>query len=202
MTATARKSKYHHGDLREALIGAAFDGISAAGAEGFTMADACRIAGVSTAAPYRHFKDRDELLSEVTARAFATLHERDKAACEAAGEGTVAGIVALGRSYVTFAIDHPGLFRLMFGDRQAVSDAPQVQACGFECFNYVISQVALFCKNHEVPGDPLQIATSLWTYVHGMSSLSIDGKYDVVSEGVDVFALMEDVTPKLLGYRP
>ena len=47
MTAAARKSKYHHGDLREALISAAFDGISAAGADGFTMADACRIAGVS-----------------------------------------------------------------------------------------------------------------------------------------------------------
>ncbi len=196
--ATTKKS-YHHGDLREALIKAAFEEISQSGAEGFTMADACRIAGVSTAAPYRHFKDRDELLADVTALGFQILHARDKEACEAAGEGTVDGIIALGKSYVGFAVDHPGLFRLMFGQNPKVAAAENVELCGHECFSYVIGQVALYFQKNDRPGNPLEIATSLWTYVHGMSSLSIDRKYETVSTGIDVEKLLEDVTPRLLG---
>lgn len=165
------------------------------------MADACRIAGVSTAAPYRHFKDRDELLADVTARGFQTLHERDKKACEAAGEGTIAGIIALGKSYVQFAVDYPGLFRLMFSQNPNISEAENVQQCGFECFSYVIGQVALYYKKSGLPGNPMDVATSLWTYVHGMSSLSIDRKYEVVAASVDVEKLLEDVTPRLLGQR-
>jgi AcrR family transcriptional regulator len=61
---------YHHGNLKEALLKAALDLIAQKGAAGFTFADAARMAGVSPAAPYRHFRDRDELLSSIAQRGF------------------------------------------------------------------------------------------------------------------------------------
>ena len=59
--AVRAKSGYHHGDLREALVRTSYDLVCRQGAENFTLAEACRLAGVSTAAPYKHFKDRDEV---------------------------------------------------------------------------------------------------------------------------------------------
>src|SRR5215813_2796738 len=61
---------YHHGNLKEALLQAALDLIAQKGAAGFTFADAARMAGVSPAAPYRHFRDRDELLASIALRGF------------------------------------------------------------------------------------------------------------------------------------
>ena len=70
------KDRYHHGDLREALIQATTTLVEERGAENFSLADACRCAGVSTAAPYRHFRDKEEILEEIAARGFDTLTER------------------------------------------------------------------------------------------------------------------------------
>ena len=66
----AKRTGYHHGNLKEALLQAALGLIAEKGAAGFTFADAARMAGVSAAAPYRHFRDRDELLSSIAQRGF------------------------------------------------------------------------------------------------------------------------------------
>ncbi|HEX5958629.1 MAG TPA: helix-turn-helix domain-containing protein, partial [Hyphomicrobiaceae bacterium] len=66
----ARKASYHHGGLREALIAATRRLVMERGAENFTLADACRVAGVTTAAPYRHFRSKQEILEEITSRGF------------------------------------------------------------------------------------------------------------------------------------
>ncbi|HEX5998570.1 MAG TPA: helix-turn-helix domain-containing protein, partial [Hyphomicrobiaceae bacterium] len=65
-----RKASYHHGGLREALIAATRQLVMERGAENFTLADACRVAGVTTAAPYRHFRSKQEILEEITSRGF------------------------------------------------------------------------------------------------------------------------------------
>src|SRR5688572_13022768 len=67
-TRGGRKAPYHHGDLREALIAATRRLVMERGAEDFTLADACRVAGVTTAAPYRHFRSKQEILEEIAAR--------------------------------------------------------------------------------------------------------------------------------------
>jgi len=192
------KGRYHHGDLREALIAASCALVAERGADNFLLSDACRLAGVSTAAPYKHFKDRDEILEEVAARGFDALGERSIAAVVAEGEGTLAGIIAMGEAYVQFAIDEQHLFRLMFGQRQAVKTSETVQADGKRCFSGVIDQVGRYCEANDVPGDPREIAIRLWTFVHGAASLLIDEDYAVVAPELDVMRMIREATPLML----
>lgn len=193
------KAKYHHGDLREALIAAAYQLVNESGAENFSLADACRCAGVSTAAPYRHFKDREALLAEVTARGFDAMSVKHRAAVEARGEGTLEGIIAMGQAYVAFADEQQGIFRLMFGQDPALAEFPHVAETGANCFGYLIEQVAKYCVANGHPRNANAIAAELWTFVHGASSLLIDGKYARVTPGLDVNAMIAQATPLLLG---
>lgn len=195
------KAKYHHGDLREALVQASYDLVLMKGAENFTLAEACRLAGVSTAAPYKHFKDRDEVLALIVARGFDRMSEKSMRAVEAAGVGTLAGIIAMGRAYVHFAVENEKLFRLMFGQHPVVKTDKDVVGEGMGCFSKVIEQVAVYCERNDVAGDPNEIAIRLWTFVHGASSLLIDGDYAVVAPALDVDELLETTTPRLLGHE-
>ena len=192
------KAKYHHGDLRGALIAATRQLVEEKGAENFTLADACRAAGVSTAAPYRHFRDREEILAEVTAEGFEQLSERSMAAVSEKGVGTLDGIVAMGHSYVQFALDNQAVFRLMFGQNPAIKGTEPVTGEGRACFGLVIEQVQIYCEKNDVPGDAAVIAVKLWTFVHGAASLLIDEDYEKVAPGIDVWGLIADTTPGLL----
>jgi len=192
------KSKYHHGDLREALVQASYDLVAVHGAENFTLAEACRLAGVSTAAPYKHFKDRDEVLGLIVTRGFDRMSEQSMRAVEAAGVGTLAGIVAMGRAYVDFAVTNEKLFRLMFGQHPAIKSDEEVIGEGMGCFSKVIAQVAIYCERNGVPGNPDELAVRLWTFVHGAASLLIDGDYGIVAPDLDVDALIEGAAPRLL----
>ncbi|MEM9591796.1 MAG: TetR/AcrR family transcriptional regulator [Pseudomonadota bacterium] len=193
------KSKYHHGDLREALLHASYDLVEMHGAENFTLAEACRLAGVSTAAPYKHFKDRDEVLGLIVTRGFNRMSDQSMTAVEAAGVGTLAGIVAMGQAYVRFAVENENVFRLMFGQHPVIKTNEVVVGEGMGCFSKVIEQVAIYCERNGVSGNPDEIAVRLWTFVHGAASLLIDGDYAVVAPGLDVDALIERTSPSLLG---
>lgn len=192
------KAKYHHGDLREGLIMAAYQSVNDDGADVFSLADACKLAGVSTAAPYRHFKNREEILAEVTARGFDTMTANARAAVEEKGEGTLDGIVAMGQAYLAFADAQRGVFRLMFGQTPSLGNVEQVVETGANCFGYLIEQITKYCEKSGFEQDADTIAVDLWTLVHGASSLLIDGKYDRVTPGIDVNALIARATPLLL----
>ena len=193
------KARYHHGELREALITATRKLVEERGAENFTLADACRAAGVTTAAPYRHFQGKQEILAEIASRGFDELKTRSMAVVAEKGEGTLEGIIALGQSYVAFAVTETAVFRLMFGQEPSLKQAKPVVGTGQDCFVHVINQVALYCKRNNVRGDAQQIALSLWTFVHGAASLLIDQDYDTVAPGIDVNQLIAAATPGLLG---
>jgi AcrR family transcriptional regulator len=193
-----RKGNYHHGELREALIAAARQLVIERGAENFSLADACRVAGVSTAAPYRHFRDKQEILEEIAARGFDELAARDMAALEAYGTGTLEGIVAMGQAYVQFAVDETAIFRLMFGQDPVLKQAVAVRDQGHACFSAVIAQVEAYCQSHGVDGDARLIAVKLWTFVHGAASLVIDGDYAVIAPDLDVDAMIAAAAPGLL----
>ena len=195
------KAKYHHGDLREALIAAAYQLVNKSRADRFSLADGCRLAGVSTAAPYRHFKDREEILAEVSARGFETMSANHARAVEEKGEGTLEGIIAMGQAYVAFAAEQQGVFRLMFGDPTAMAEYQHVVENGTTCFGYLIEQVTRYCENHGLERDAREIAIGLWTFVHGASSLLNDGKYDRITPGLDVNDLIAETAPLLLGQR-
>ena len=196
-----RKKAFHHGDLREALIAATRRLLVERGADGFTLADACRLAGVSTAAPYKHFRDKQEILQEIVERAFGDMTQRSLNAAAEAGEGTLDAIIAIGRSYLAFAVDEPAVFRFMFGHNAAVKHQPSVERSGRECFAKVIEQVATYCRRERVPGDPEMLALELWTFVHGAACLVLDDDFEMVAPGLDVGSMIAGVTPRLLHGR-
>jgi AcrR family transcriptional regulator len=193
-----RKARYHHGELREALIRATRQLVEERGAENFTLADACRLAGVTTAAPYRHFKGKQEILEEIASRGFDDMRKQAMAMVAQKGEGTLQGIIAMGQAYVAFAVQETAVFRLMFGQEPSLKKAMHVVGSGHACFANVIDQVALYCKRNKVRGDAQEIALKLWTFVHGAASLLIDQDYDAVAPNIDVNRLIASATPGLL----
>ena len=198
-SAVRPKNKFHHGDLREALIAATCELLVEHGPDGFSLADACRRAGVTTAAPYKHFRDKQEILEEIVLRGFEELTAANAKAVDEGGPGTVAGITAMGMSYLDFAVAQPAVFRLMFGHKSAIKEVKQIDETGNQCLKNVIEQVAAYCRKHGHTADAEKIAIRLWTFVHGASSLQLDGDYERVAPGVNVHDLIADVTPKLLG---
>ncbi len=192
------KAGYHHGDLKGALISAATQLVKEQGAENFSLADACRLAGVSTAAPYRHFRDREELMAEVTARGFEALSQNNMQAVAAYEDGTVEAIVAMGQAYLEFAVTQQSLFRLMFGQDPALAGIETVADKGRDCFGKLISQITKYCEINDIDGDPNAIALKMWTFVHGASALMIDGKYDLMAPGTDIKAMIADTVPLIL----
>src|ERR1700742_617587 len=105
---------YHHGNLKEALLQAALDLISKKGPAGFTFADAARMAGVSPAAPYRHFRDRDELIASIAQRGFEQFEQLLTQAWDDGRPDTVAAFERVGKAYLAFARAEPAFYSAMF----------------------------------------------------------------------------------------
>lgn len=202
LSKVARKAPYHHGDLRETLIAATRQLVMERGAENFTLADACRAAGVTTAAPYRHFRSKQEILEEIASRGFDEMRAMAMAVVAEKGAGTLEAIVAMGQAYVAYATSETAVFRLMFGQEPSLKKAAHVTGKGHDCFAHLIEQITLYCQRSRVRGDALEIALRLWTFVHGAASLQIDQDYLVIAPDLDVDRLIADATPGLLGTAP
>src|SRR5690348_15474902 len=114
------KQSYHHGDLRQALLDAALELLEKQGPEALVLREVARRAGVSHNAPYRHFASREELLAGLAARGFGEFGKRVQSA-QGGGKGT-----GMGEAYVGFALEHPQLFRLMFGGVVRLGSDPQL----------------------------------------------------------------------------
>ncbi|TDU02472.1 TetR family transcriptional regulator [Streptomyces sp. 846.5] len=176
---TPEKSRYHHGDLRAALLGAAMDLLEEDGGS-LSLRAVARRAGVSPAAPYRHFADKEALESELAAAGFADLRQRLLGAADAL-PATPEEFALLAVGYVRFALDRPVLFRLMFGDPCSdTEDARTVAAAELRAY-------VLACVNEAFPGaDAEALATAGWSLVHGLAFLHLDGKLPSADpEGVD-----------------
>src|SRR5258708_19548070 len=105
---------YHHGNLKETLIRAALDLIARKGPSGFTFAEAARFAGVSPAAPYRHFRDRDELLANVALRGFVLFEAALTRAWDDGRPDPFSAFERMGRAYLDFARTEPAYYSAMF----------------------------------------------------------------------------------------
>jgi len=175
----AKKRGYHHGDLRAALLDAAERLVARQGPLEFTLADASRMAGVSTAAPYRHFVDKEDLLDAVRARGFARLTAGMRAEIVALGRpGTVDDIAAIGRAYVRFAIAEPEIFRLMFGRRHQPEPSTDVFEAGEACFGTLLERVEHWRAREGLIAPPTAaVALPLWSLVHGIATLQIDTSF-------------------------
>ncbi|PSR70182.1 TetR family transcriptional regulator [Nocardia sp. MDA0666] len=168
---------YHHGDLPNALVRAAIELLEEGGASELSLRGAARRAGVSTAAPYRHFADRDALLSAVAAVGY-----RDLAAHLAAVHPERVDTGSLGDiavAYVRFALTRPGMFRVMFTE-SCDTTGPERVAAVEAIHQYLESLV----RQTFPDADPEPTATAMWALVHGLAFLHLDGKLDASSEKV------------------
>jgi AcrR family transcriptional regulator len=200
MATTGKKRGYHHGDLKAALTDAAWELVRTQGTLDVTLAAASRMAGVSTAAPYRHFADKEALLDAVRARGFAALTERMRAAAAAvAAPGTTADVVAIGQAYVRFAHDEPAVFRLMFGSRQAPRPDALSRQVGEQCFGTLLERVDLW-RAAAGGGEPdtHALALPLWSLVHGVATLEIDGDFEAVAPSAEPETIVARTTRSFL----
>ncbi|MGF1649067.1 MAG: TetR/AcrR family transcriptional regulator [Hyphomicrobiaceae bacterium] len=194
----AGRGAYHHGKLRDVLIDAAWDMILEQGAERFSLADACRRAGVSTAAPYKHFRDRDEIFEIVVQRGFDRMTDQAIAEVRRIGEGTRDGVVEMLITYYRFATAHPSIFRLMFGQQPAIKCASEVIGSGRSGCEKILDQIRLFCVAEAIDADPMELFIPSWTFIHGAACLTIDEDYACVAPGVDVEDMLRRKLPLLL----
>src|SRR3981189_1582385 len=125
---------YHHGNLKEALLQAALNLIAQKGAAGFTFADAARMAGVSPAAPYRHFRDRDELLSSIAQRGFEQFEALLTKAWDDGRPDTVSAFERVGRAYLAFAREEPAFYSAMLESGVPVDLNPTLLAASERAF--------------------------------------------------------------------
>jgi AcrR family transcriptional regulator len=168
---------YHHGNLREALVTAALDLIARKGPAGFTFAEAARAAGVSAAAPYRHFRDRDALMADVARRGFELFEQRLAAAWDDGRPNALAALDAMGRAYLAFARDEPAYFSAMFESGLPFEAHPQVREVGDRALSVLRRACEVVVAT--VPADKrppaMMMALHIWSLSHGIASLFARG---------------------------
>ncbi|MFZ3562351.1 TetR/AcrR family transcriptional regulator [Streptomyces sp. BH055] len=162
---------YHHGDLRAACLRAARELLEEDGSAALSMRAVARRAGVSPTAPYRHFEDREALVSAVASEGYRELAEQLLAAHPSPVTPNELAEIAV--AYVRFALDHPALFRAMFAEPCDPANEERVAATA-AITDYVRDTV-----RRAVPGaDPDTLWTPVWALVHGLAFLHLDGKFD------------------------
>jgi AcrR family transcriptional regulator len=164
---------YHHGNLKEALIRAALVLIAKKGPAGVTFAEAARWAGVSPAAPYRHFRDRDELLADVARRGFEQFEAALTHAWASGRPDVFTAFDRIGKAYLQFARSEPAFYSAMFEAGIPLESSPELREAGERSFN-VLRQateqlVATMPKQNRPP--VLMMALHIWALSHGIASL-------------------------------
>lgn len=194
---SARRDTYHHGDLKRALTDAALGLVTEKGPRGFTLREVARRAGVSAAAPYRHFADRAQLLAAVATQGFVQLHT---ALSDTAGATDLTRqALDMGRAYVRWAVDHPDYYQVMFGSELDKSDNPELLTAAARAFDDLLDAIEK-CQQAELmpSGDPREIAGPTWSLLHGVSTLTIGSELSHVGIGEDPQALTERALRALL----
>ena len=187
---------YHHGNLREALIGAALDLISQKGPAGFTFAEAARQAGVSPAAPYRHFRDRDALMADVARQGFERFAERLAQAWDEGRPGPMLALDRLGRAYLRFAREAPAYFSAMFESGVPVAKHRDLHEASERAFA-VLRQACegIVAALPQVKRPPaLMMALHIWALSHGIASLFARGDAARRSLPISAEELLEAAT--------
>jgi len=164
---------YHHGNLREALVDAALELIGSKGAAGFTFAEAARTAGVSPAAPYRHFRDRDALMADVAQRGFEKLADRLAKAWDTGRPNPLAALHNLGRAYLAFANDEPALYTAMYEAGLPPDLNPELAVAGDKALAVLRDACETLCATLPPDKRPpvTMVSLHIWALAHGMASL-------------------------------
>jgi AcrR family transcriptional regulator len=190
---TSGQSAYHHGDLRSACLFAALELLEDGDETTLSLREVARRAGVSANAPYRHYADKDALLAALAVHGYELLREDLIAA---AAKDTDGQVVEISLAYVHFALDHPAVFRLMFGHpcnrtRQDVKDAA----------NATSAVLAEQIRGTAPKAEAEAFLLGVWAIVHGLATLILDGKVVSADKPRAMEAVVTDVVRTMTAPR-
>src|SRR5262245_56512178 len=201
-TRRQRKS-YHHGDLPLSLVDVAKTLIADRGLEGFTLREVARRVGVTHVAAYRHYADRRALLAAVAEHGFHQLRRRLDAARKKAPESLEPRMRAILAAYLQFCWDEPALTHVMFGPRLSrAGEFPRLEAAVESSLGIIAETIAAHAPPQALQRrSARQMGITLWTFVHGFSTLSYDkAAYPTARQAAGAFD--DALTPMLIGMFP
>ena len=193
------RCNYHHGDLRNALIIAAAELIERDGTLDFSMAEAAASAGVSAAAPYRHFADKEELLRAVRELAFLGLGYAADGIVSEYPRGSAEGILAMGHMYLAYAREKRAFFSLMWEDRGDIAERRDNVSEEHGGFMVLVDLVRAFCEaNGHASVNSLHLATQIWSTGHGIATLEANQLLDLFDRSIQPEALLDQSVRTML----
>ena len=184
--------KYHHGDLKNALIEAGIEILASEGVGGLSLRKVAKQAGVSHAAPYAHFTDKQALIAAISTEGFKQLYLQIKAVKETYRTNPEALLIETAWTYVQFALNEPDRFKLMFSSvlekEKDYSDYVEISQNNFR----QLVEIVEICQQADVlqRGASDLIALRLWGTVHGFTSLLLEGQ---ISHAVLEKASLKDI---------
>ena len=168
--------RYHHGDLRNALIEGAGRVLVEKGTCGFSLREVAKVTGVSHAAPYRHFRDKAALLQALTQAGFEQLSLAIRTAADGKPHNPEQKLIEAGVAYVRLAVQNPEITRLMFGGTAGSQDdsaRPDASVTGYESLLDIIREGVEQGSFRQRP--PQELALVAWTSMHGLAMLAVAG---------------------------
>jgi AcrR family transcriptional regulator len=188
---------YHHGRLRDALVEAARSLVAERGPAGFTLAEAAKRVGVTAAAPYRQFSDRNELMGELASRGFQLFGERLARAWNDGRPTILEAFGRMGAAYLAFAQEEPGLYAAMFGNVQTLA-APGPGAAADAALDSLRRASGAILRSYGAPESAARdLAFQIWAYSHGVAMLAVSGHL-AASKGCDPAAVLQQGTANIV----
>jgi AcrR family transcriptional regulator len=188
-----RPRSYHHGNLKEVLLEAARRLIEQHGPVGFSLTEAARLAGVSPAAPYRHFRDRDALLAEVARNGFERFAAKLDMAWNNGIPTPLSAFENLGRAYLAFARDEPASYAVMFEAGLSQSEDAALKATADRAFDVLQRASVALCQ--ALPPDdrpPVRLMSlHIWALSHGVADLFVQARSGVAKTPVSAEEILE-----------
>jgi AcrR family transcriptional regulator len=178
------KQDYHHGDLRNALIDSASLLLEQKGIDGLSLRDVAKQAGVSHAAPYRHFENKTELLAIMMQKGFVRLELAVNKATLKKGLSSTEKLIAAGVAYVQEAVRHPEIMRLMFsGHLDYAQCPPGLEASAEQAYRRLSNIIEAGIEDGSFRNQDSQILTmTAWSAMHGLAMLYLAGQFNCAVE--------------------
>jgi AcrR family transcriptional regulator len=181
MSTSTRRRAYHHGNLRPALIAEALRVLAEGNSAALSLRELARRLGVSHAAPYRHFGDKDALLAAIAEEGFQLLADALDQAATLEPDDPLGQLTATGLAYVRFALDHPHHFGVMFSSLPSTS--PSLLSAGRRAFEVLVRTIQTGQQAGLVAmRDPRELATVAWAEVHGLVTLLLNRQLSVATD--------------------
>lgn len=192
---------YHHGNLKNTLIVAAAELIEERNSSDFTIIEAARRAGVSSGAPYRHFKDKESLLLSVAELGFLGLQDAVSGAISGIQKGTIERIIAAGHAYMRYIIDKQAFYDLMWGEllTDAMASAGTSPPSAFEILVVLVDD---WLTTESIEQDSRMLSVQLVATAHGLVSLQLSRRLSRIAPDVCIYdALQQSAYTFLLSYK-